>query len=99
MAVQNKTADWYHEMLFRSGEICTEITLRQHFYWKDLSTTVHNVCKKFPTFQRAKTTYQKYCKLPPKHAETNPRDTLCVDLIGTYMIPQKGKTLLNCGAS
>ena len=37
---------------------------------------------------------QKYGKLPPKQAETNPWDTLCVDLIGPYMIPRKGKTPL-----
>ena len=46
----------------------------------------------------AKTTDQKYGKLPPKQAETNPWDTLCVDLIGPYTIPRKGKTRLNCGA-
>ena len=37
---------------------------------------------------------QKYGKLPPKEAETNPWDTLCVDLIGPYMISQKGKNPL-----
>ena len=36
-----------------------------------------------------KTTNQKYVKLPPKQAETNPWDTLCVDLIGPYTIPCK----------
>ena len=52
------------------------------------------MCKKCPTCQRAKTTDQKYGKLPPKQAETNPCDTLCVDLIGPYTIPQKGKNPL-----
>ena len=52
------------------------------------------MCKKCPTCQRAKTTNQKYGKLPPKQAETNPWDTVCVDLIGPYTIPQKGKNPL-----
>ena len=86
-------------MLCHPGETRTEHTLRQHFYWKGLRTKVQDVCKKCPTFQRAKTTNQKYGKLLPKQAETNPWYTLCVDLIGPYMIPQKGKTRLNFGAS
>ena len=81
-------------MLCHPGETQTEHTLRQHFYWRALCTTVHDVCKKCPTFQRAKTTNQKYGKLPPKQAETNPWDTLCVDLIGPYTIPRKGKNPL-----
>ena len=32
--------------------------------------------------------------MPPKQAETNTWDTLCVDLIGPYTIPRKGKKLL-----
>ena len=86
-AIQKKTVDWYHEMLCHPGETRTEHTLRQHFDWKDLLTTVHAVCKKCPTCQRAKTTNQKYGKLPPKQDETNLWDTLCVDLIGPYTIP------------
>ena len=86
-----ETVDWYHEMLCNPGETRTEHTLCQHFDWKVFHTTVHDVCKKCPTYQRAKTTNQKYGKLPPKQAKTNPWDTLCVDLIGPYTIPQKEK--------
>ena len=81
-------------MLCHPGETCTEHTLLQHFEWKGLHTTVHSVCKKCPTCQIYKTTYQKYGKLPPKQAENNPWETLCVDLIVPYTIPQKGKTPL-----
>ena len=93
-ALQKKTVEWYHEMLCHPGENLTEHTIRQHFDWKALRTTVHDVCKKCPTCQRAKTTNQKYGKLPSKQAETNPWDTLCVDLIGPYTIPRKGKNPL-----
>ena len=65
-ALQNKNVEWYHEMLYHPGETRTEHTLRQHFDWRALCTTVHNVCKKCPTCQRAKMTNQKYGKLPPK---------------------------------
>ena len=81
-------------MLCRPGEARTEHTLRQHFDCKVLRTTVHDVCKKCPTCQRAKKTNQKYGKLPLKQAETNPWYTLCVDLIGPYTIPRKGKNPL-----
>ncbi len=52
---------------------------------------VHKVCKKCSICQKAKVTNQKYGKLPPKEAESNPWDTLCVDLIGPYKIRRKGK--------
>ena len=93
-ALQRKTLDWYHEMLCHPGETQTEHTLRQHFDWNVLRTTIHDVCKKCPTCQRAKMTNQKYGKLLPKQAETNPWDTLFVVLIGPYTIPQKGKNPL-----
>ena len=52
------------------------------------------MCKKRATCQIAKTTNQKYGKLPPKQAETNPWETICVDLIGPYTIPRKEKNPL-----
>ena len=84
-----KTIDWYHDMLFHPRETRTEHNLRHNFDWKGLHTTVNDMCKKCPTCQRSKTTNQKYGKLTPKQAETNPWDTLCVDLIGPYKIPRK----------
>ena len=58
-------------MLYHPGETCTEHNLCQNFDRKGPHTKVHNVCKKFPTCQRVKTTNQKYGKLPPTQAETN----------------------------
>ena len=81
-------------MLCHPGDTRTEHTLCRNFDWKGLRTTVHDVCKKCPTCQRAKTTNQKYGKLPPKQSETNPWYRIYVDLIGPYMIPQKGKNPL-----
>ena len=78
-------------MLCHPGETRTENTPRQNFYWKGLCTTFHDVYKKCPTFQRAKTTNHKYGKLPPKQFKTNPWVTLYVDLIGLYTIPLKVK--------
>ena len=95
---KKETVDWYHEMLCHPGETQTEHILCQNFDQKVLHTTVHSVCKECPTCQRTKTTIQKYGKLPPKKAETDPRDKQCVDLTGPYRIPQKGKTRFNYGA-
>ena len=93
-ALQRKTVDWYHEMLCHLVETRTEHSLRQNSDWKGLRTTVHDVRKKLPTSQRSKTTNQKYGKMPPKQAQTNPWYTPCVDLIGPYTIPRKVKTPL-----
>ena len=56
MAPQNKTVDWYHDILCHPVETQTEHTICHHFDWKVLHTTVHDVCMKCPTCQRAKTT-------------------------------------------
>jgi predicted aspartyl protease len=91
LPLQQRIVDWYHETLCHPGETRTEQTIRQHFDWKGLRKMVHKVCKKCSICQKAKVTNQKYGKLPPKEAESNPWDTLCVDLIGPYKIRRKGK--------
>jgi hypothetical protein len=53
--------------------------------------TIHNICHKCESCQKSKVWNQMYGKLPSKEAKANPWDTLCVDLIGSYKIPQKGK--------
>ena len=90
-ALQQKTTDWYHEILCHPGTTRTEATIRQHFDWKGLRQMVIKTCKKCTNCQLAKPTAQKYGKLPAKLAEENPWDTLCVDLIGPYKIERKGK--------
>ena len=42
-ALQTKAVVWYHEMLCHPGETQTEHTLCQHFDWKVLCTTVHDM--------------------------------------------------------
>jgi hypothetical protein len=85
--LQRRPVNWYHEMLCHPGVTRTELTIRQHFNWKDLRTAVHDICHKCESCQKSKVSNQKCGKLPPKAAETNPWDTLCVDLVGPYKIP------------
>ena len=89
-SLQQKTVDWYHEILCHPGTTRTEATIRQHFDWKGLRSMVISTCRKCEACQKAKVTNQKFGKLPAKEAETNPWDTLCVDLIGPYKIKQQG---------
>ena len=64
-ALQKKTVDWYHKMLCHPGDTRTEHTLRKYFDWKGLLTTVHDVCKKCSTCQRAKSTYHTTLQASP----------------------------------
>ena len=50
------------------------------------------MCKKCHTCQLTKRTTAKYGHLPVKENDSKPWETLCVDLIGPYKIPRKGKT-------
>ena len=87
--LQERLVHWYHDRLCHPGETRTELTIRQHFTWKNLRDTVHKVCSKCPICQKAKRSGKKYGHLPEKEAEAMPWDVLCVDLIGPYMIDQE----------
>ena len=89
--LQKRMVEWYHNHLCHPGETRTEQTIRQHFTWKNLRETVHDVCSKCHTCQLCKRNKKKYGKLPEKQAEHVPWETLCVDLIGPYKFIQKNK--------
>ena len=89
-ALQQQTIDWYHTTLCHPGENRTEETIRQHFYWKGMRDQVLKSCGKCIQCQFTKKKTIKYGKLPPKTAEADPWEVVCVDLIGPYLIPQKG---------
>jgi hypothetical protein len=90
-ALQRRVVEWYHETLCHPGETRTEQTLRQHLWWPNLRNDVHEVCTKCHICQKTKRSDKKYGHLPPKEAEANPWDVLCVDLIGPYTIKRRGK--------
>jgi len=54
--------------------------------------------KTCPTCQINKRKSIKYGHLPPKEAESEPWDKMCIDLIGPYKIRRKGKPDLVCKA-
>jgi transposase InsO family protein len=88
--LRRRCVEWYHEHLCHPGETRTEQTIRQHFYWKDLRSDVVDICKKCSTCQLTKRKTIKYGHLPPKDAEIDPWEVLCVDLIGPYKIRLAG---------
>ena len=69
----------------------SELIIGQHFYCKRLQKSAHDICSKCHTCHFLKLK-KRYCgKLPAKQAETQPCDTLCIDLIGkSRMTPNKG---------
>lgn len=73
-------------MLSHPGENRTELTIRQHFWWKGLQQDVYNVCKTCANCQRNKCSSKKYGHSPLKEAEAQPWDKVTVDLIGHYAI-------------
>jgi hypothetical protein len=91
-SLQKRVVDWYHTMLCHPGVNRLEDTIRQHFTWQSLSNHVKDACKKCHTCQITKQTSAKYGHLPVKENNLKPWETLCVDLIGPYKIPRKGKT-------
>lgn len=90
-SLQKDIVTWYHVQLCHPGETRTEQTIRQHFWFRNLRQTVHEICSRCPTCQRSKVSYKKYGHLPMKEAEAEPWERLCVDLIGPYNIKRPGK--------
>ena len=95
--LQKPITDWYHTMLLHPGETRMELTIGQHYYWKNMRTTIKHACGKCPVCQLTKPKTIKYGKLPEKSADVIPWKTLCVDLIGPYTIGTgKNAATLHC---
>ena len=88
--LEKYVVEWYHNALCQIGETCTELSIAQHFYWKNLCKTVHEVCSKCKACQFLKRNIKQYRKLPLKEAESKSWDVICIDLIGQYYFMPKG---------
>ena len=58
--LQKRMVQWYHTTLNYLGESRIELTISQHFYWKSLHKTVHNICSKCEICQRLKWTKSSF---------------------------------------
>ena len=97
--LQERIVQWYHTYLSHPGINRTEMTIRQHFNWKNLDKTVLDVCTKCPTCQTTKRSTRKYGHLPPKETEAKPWEIVCVDMIGPYTMRRvDGKNILTLWA-
>lgn len=94
--LQKHTIDWYHTVLCHPGINRTEETIAQHLYWPKMRDQITNYVSACPTCQKSKKRVKKYGHLPPKVAEAEPWDKMCIDLIGPYKIRRKGKPDLVC---
>lgn len=96
--LQKRLVEWYHDMLCHPGVTRLIETLKQHFNFPNLKELCVSHIKRCDICQRHKKQKRKYGKLPPKTAETQPWQTLCVDLIGPYTIRRRGKKTLTLRA-
>ena len=87
--LEKQVVELYHNALYQPGETRTKLSISQHFYWKNLPKTVHEICTKCKTCQFLKRNKKQYRKLPLKEEEPIPWGTLCVDLIGKYLFTTK----------
>ena len=90
-SLQKRVIEHYHALLCHPGESRMELTIKQHFTWKNIREDIRSFCKTCHICQTTKRHKKKYGHLPPKVAESEPWETLCVDLIGPYKIPRNNK--------
>jgi transposase InsO family protein len=95
--LQDKTVEYYHQLLMHPGETRTELTISQHYYWKNMRQTCHRICSKCTTCQRTKPKLKKYGQVSEKNPDVIPWKTVCIDLIGPYEFGHgKHKARLHC---
>jgi len=94
--LQKRIVDWYHTFLCHPGINRTEETISQHFWWPKMRDHITTSVATCDNCQRNKRRHKKYGHLPPKEAEAEPWDKLCIDLIGPYKINRKGRQPLIC---
>ncbi len=82
--LQKRATEWYHSLLYHPGETRMELTIGQHFHWKNMRKTIQRVCRRCAACQETKDRYVKKGLLPIKDPEVIPWKTLCIDLIGPY---------------
>ncbi len=90
-SLQKRMIEWYHTFLCHPGINRTEETIGQHFWWPKMRDQITRSVATCENCQRNKRRHKKYGHLPPKEAEAEPWDKLCIDLIGPYKIRRKGK--------
>ena len=94
--LQKHVIDWYHTVLCHPGINRTEETISQHLWWPKMRDQITKYVQACPTCQKNKRKQKMYGHLPPKEAEAEIWDKMCVDLIGPYKIRRKGKPTLEC---
>ncbi len=92
-SLRARVVEWYHQYLLHRGINRTEETIWQQLWWSTIRQDVTNYVTKCPVCQQNKKHHsqKQYGLLPEKEAEATPRDKLCVDLIGPYVIQQRAK--------
>ena len=70
--LEKQAVEWYNNALGQLGETCTEPSIAQHFYCRNLCKTVYEVCSKCKACQFLKRNNKQYGKLLPHEAEVNP---------------------------
>ena len=93
--LQKRMLQWYHSYLLHPGQERTQATIQQHFYWPNMRVDIQSHVKSCDICQKYKRQKKKYGHLPPKKAEAEPWEILCVDLIGPYKIHQGPNRIVN----
>ena len=61
--LEKQVIEWYDNALCHPGESHTELSIAQHFYWKNLHKIVREVCSKYKACQFIKINMKQYRKL------------------------------------
>ena len=91
VTLQQQVLEFYHESLGHPGQTRTELSIKQHFVWKNMTRDVkkHNLLHMLDEEEAC----NKACgQLPAKELtddDIKPWNTVCVDVVGPYEIEAK----------
>ena len=85
--------DWYHGSINHPGATRTYATISQHFHWKGIKAAINDHVRKCPTCQLSKRSNKHYGLVPISTPETDPWNTVQVDMIGPWILKRNAVQL------
>ena len=92
VTLQQQVLEFYHESLGHPGQTRTELSIKQHFVWKNMTRDIKKYVTTCSTCLTKKKQITKHGQLPAKEltdGDVKPWNTVCVDVVGPYEIEAK----------
>lgn len=89
--LQHEVLQLYHEWLCHPGLVKLYNSLKSCYFWKGMFNQIRDYTKNCQECIESKISNRNFGKLPLAKPEISPFNTVCVDIIGPYNLPDRGE--------